>query len=91
MSIGPECFLPKIGNGYIPTTSLREILAALDENLTSEQLDGIIAEIDTDGSGTVDFDGIFRHFILHGLRVQLVACKNVEEAARVAIFERRNV
>jgi len=44
------------GNGYIPTSSLREILGALDDNLTSEQLDGIIQEIDTDGSGTVDFD-----------------------------------
>ena len=46
-----------LGNGYIPTSSLREILGALDDNLTSEQLDGIIQEIDTDGSGTVDFDG----------------------------------
>lgn len=36
---------------------LREILAALDDKLTSDDLDGIIAEIDTDGSGTVDFDG----------------------------------
>lgn len=47
------------GNGYITTATLREILAALDDKLTSEDLDGIIAEIDTDGSGTVDFDGEF--------------------------------
>lgn len=45
------------GNGYITTATLREILAALDDKLTSDDLDGIIAEIDTDGSGTVDFDG----------------------------------
>ncbi|KAF7283130.1 troponin C-like isoform X2 [Rhynchophorus ferrugineus] len=44
------------GNGYITTGTLKEILAALDDNLTSRDLDGIIAEIDTDGSGTVDFD-----------------------------------
>ncbi|KAK9687625.1 EF-hand domain pair [Popillia japonica] len=44
------------GNGYITTATLKEILAALDDNLTSSDLDGIIAEIDTDGSGTVDFD-----------------------------------
>ncbi|XP_075230489.1 troponin C at 25D [Lycorma delicatula] len=44
------------GNGYITTGTLREILAALDDKLTSDDLDGIIAEIDTDGSGTVDFD-----------------------------------
>lgn len=45
------------GNGYITTATLKEILAALDDKLTSADLDGIIAEIDTDGSGTVDFDG----------------------------------
>lgn len=46
------------GNGYITTGTLKEILAALDDKLTSSELDGIIAEIDTDGSGTVDFDGM---------------------------------
>lgn len=45
------------GNGYITTSTLKEILAALDDKLSSSDLDGIIAEIDTDGSGTVDFDG----------------------------------
>lgn len=45
------------GNGYITTTVLREILAALDDKLTSDDLDGIIEEIDEDGSGTIDFDG----------------------------------
>ncbi|GBP31835.1 Troponin C, isoform 1 [Eumeta japonica] len=50
------------GNGYITTSTLKEILAALDDKLSNADLDGIIAEIDTDGSGTVDFDGI--HFIL---------------------------
>lgn len=47
----------KEGNGYIPTSSLREILAALDDQLTGDQLNEMIAEIDTDSSGTVDFDG----------------------------------
>lgn len=50
-------FFPYPGNGYIPTSSLREILAALDDQLTSDQLNEMIAEIDTDSSGTVDFDG----------------------------------
>lgn len=49
------------GNGYITTSTLKEILAALDDKLSSSDLDGIIAEIDTDGSGTVDFDG--KYFI----------------------------
>lgn len=49
------------GNGYITTSTLKEILAALDDKLSSSDLDGIIAEIDTDGSGTVDFDGKYLH------------------------------
>lgn len=44
------------GNGYITTSTLKEILGALDDKLTNADLDGIIQEIDTDGSGTVDFD-----------------------------------
>jgi Ca2+-binding EF-hand superfamily protein len=32
-------------------------LGALDDKLTSDDLDGIIEEIDEDGSGTIDFDG----------------------------------
>jgi calmodulin len=47
----------RTGNGYITTQVLREILAALDDKLTSEDLDEMISEIDTDGSGTVDFEG----------------------------------
>ncbi len=47
----------KEGNGYIPTSALKEILHELDAKLTDHELDGIIEEIDEDGSGTVDFDG----------------------------------
>ncbi|XP_026475153.1 troponin C [Ctenocephalides felis] len=46
----------KEGNGYITTAVLREILKELDDKITSEDLDMMIAEIDSDGSGTVDFD-----------------------------------
>ncbi|XP_059612590.1 troponin C [Phlebotomus argentipes] len=46
----------KEGNGYIPTTCLREILRELDDQLTEHELDIMIEEIDSDGSGTVDFD-----------------------------------
>ncbi|XP_011307329.1 troponin C, isoform 1 [Fopius arisanus] len=44
------------GNGYITTDVFREILCEIDENLTDEQLDMIIEEIDADGSGTLDFE-----------------------------------
>ena len=46
----------KEANGFITTDQLREIIAELDARLTSEDLDGIIEEIDEDGSGTMDFD-----------------------------------
>lgn len=46
----------KQGNGYITTNVLREILRELDNKLTETDLDGIIDEVDEDGSGTLDFD-----------------------------------
>ena len=46
----------KEANGFITTDQLREIIAELDTRLTKEDLDGIIEEIDEDGSGTMDFD-----------------------------------
>lgn len=45
------------GNGYITTSVLKEILKELDDKMSPEDLDSIIEEIDSDGSGTVDFDG----------------------------------
>lgn len=38
-------------------TDLRDIMKSLDEEMSDEDLEDIIAEIDTDGSGTVDFEG----------------------------------
>jgi calmodulin len=46
----------KEGNGYINVSDLREILRALEDNIAEDELDDMIAEIDQDGSGTVDFD-----------------------------------
>lgn len=64
------------GNGYITTNTLKEILAALDDKLSSSDLDGIIAEIDTDGSGTVDFDGTYTNNICI-CKVSLVKCNKI--------------
>lgn len=47
----------RAGNGFIPVSALKEILAALDDKLSRSDLDNIVEEIDEDGSGTVDFDG----------------------------------
>lgn len=46
----------KEGNGYITTDTLKEILRELDNRLTEDDLEGIIDEVDEDGSGTLDFD-----------------------------------
>ncbi|XP_049867600.1 troponin C, isoallergen Bla g 6.0101-like isoform X3 [Pectinophora gossypiella] len=46
----------KEGNGYITTDVLKEIFKELDNTITADDLDTMIEEIDSDGSGTVDFD-----------------------------------
>lgn len=58
-----DFYLFCLGNGYITTAVLREILKELDDKITNEDLDMMIEEIDSDGSGTVDFDGMERLFI----------------------------
>lgn len=46
------------GNGFITTDVLREILRELDDKLSNDDLNNMIEEIDTDGSGTVDWEGL---------------------------------
>jgi len=46
----------KEGQGYITTETLRGLISELLAPLTSDELDGIIEELDEDGSGTMDFD-----------------------------------
>ena len=38
--------------------TLKEILRELDNKLTEDDINNIIEEVDEDGSGTLDFDGI---------------------------------
>ena len=49
--------LDKGNKGTIPVDDLRWILKSLGDDLTEEELDDMIAETDTDGSGTVDYEG----------------------------------
>merc|ERR1711934_622208 len=44
------------GEGFIRVLTFRGILKEIDEEFSDEELDGIINEIDSDGSGTIDFD-----------------------------------
>ena len=49
-------FYDKEGQGFITTETLRGLIAELLAPLTDEELDGIIDELDEDGSGSMDFD-----------------------------------
>ena len=46
----------KEGQGFITNEVLKEILQEIDSTLSEEDLEGIIEEVDEDGSGTMDFD-----------------------------------
>ncbi|XP_054274191.1 troponin C, isoallergen Bla g 6.0201-like [Macrosteles quadrilineatus] len=46
----------KEGEGYITTDVLKEIFRELDRTITEEDLNSMIEEIDSDGSGTVDYE-----------------------------------
>merc|ERR1711874_514361 len=46
----------KEGQGYITTETLRGLIGELLAPLTDEELEGIIDELDEDGSGSMDFD-----------------------------------
>lgn len=59
------------GLGYISVDLLREILKELDEKLSPADLEQMIEEIDTDGSGTVDWEGCY--YLLHIILIQLSA------------------
>ncbi|VDN02228.1 unnamed protein product [Thelazia callipaeda] len=75
----------KEGNGYIAVSDLRDILRALDENVSEEELDEMIAEIDADGSGTVDFDGLKYAAGRPSIGLALFGCKN-RPAYRIVVF-----
>ena len=45
-----------VGNGYITTDTLAEILREIDSSLNDYEVEQIVEEVDEDASGTVDFD-----------------------------------
>lgn len=48
-----------IAKGYITVAVLRQILVEIDDKIPPGDLDQMIEEIDADGSGTVDFQGVY--------------------------------
>ena len=51
-------FYDKDGEGFLTIETLKGILLELEPNLGDDQLMEIVEEVDEDGSGTIDFDGI---------------------------------
>lgn len=45
----------KSGSGYICASDLRVVIQCLGEDLTEEEIDEMIAEVDIDGDGRIDF------------------------------------
>ena len=49
--------LDKGNKGVIPVDDLRWLLKSLGDDLTIDEIEEMIAETDTDASGTVDYEG----------------------------------
>lgn len=47
----------KDGSGSISTSELGEIMRSLHQNPSDEELADLVNEVDTDGSGSIEFDG----------------------------------
>ena len=60
------------GNGYITTQTLKDILAQIDDKLTSDDLDGMIEEIDIDGTGRIDVEGFYYIYFLGIVQIMLI-------------------
>ena len=46
----------KDGNGFITVAEMREAMKNLAEKFTDEEVDGLIAQADTDGDGQVNYE-----------------------------------
>jgi len=50
----------KNNKGVIETSDLKVIFKTLDPDMSDDEVENIIDDVDEDGSGTVDFEGNFR-------------------------------
>ena len=49
------------GNGYISAADLRHVMTNLGETITDNEIDNIIAEIDIDGDGQINYEEFVRN------------------------------
>ena len=54
----------KDGDGFIDAAELRHLLTNLGERLSEEEVDEMIAEVDIDGDGKVDYKGKVMKFVV---------------------------
>lgn len=59
------------GNGSITVQELKQVLDNLGERLTEEEVGEMIKEADTDGDGTVNYEGMKNGLFLWQLRLHL--------------------
>ncbi len=45
-------------NGFISRDAMKQLLREIDDKLTEAELDAAIDEIDEDGSGKIEFEGL---------------------------------
>jgi calmodulin len=55
--------LDKDGNGVISAQEIREVLTALGDRLSDEDVNEIIRDVDTDGDGQVNFEEFLAHMM----------------------------
>ena len=51
----------KDNDGHVTREELRQVLKSLGESLTETEIDEMIEVADSDGSGTIEFDGEFQN------------------------------
>lgn len=52
-------FYDRQERGFIPAADFKNILKELDSEMPDAEIDEMVKELDTDGSGTIEFEGEF--------------------------------
>eukprot|EP00612_Vaucheria_litorea_P002478 CAMPEP_0171459286 /NCGR_PEP_ID=MMETSP0945-20130129/4630_1 /TAXON_ID=109269 /ORGANISM="Vaucheria litorea, Strain CCMP2940" /LENGTH=149 /DNA_ID=CAMNT_0011985273 /DNA_START=27 /DNA_END=476 /DNA_ORIENTATION=- len=50
----------KDGNGTISTSEIAQVMRSMNQNPSEEEIQQMISEVDSDGSGNIDFDEFLR-------------------------------